>query len=264
MASHTTHAFLEGLRPTLHIAHRGGATLAPENTVAAFDAAVGRWRTDLLEIDVRPTADGEIVVFHDDVLDRCTDGTGPVEALTWSALQTLDAGNAHPDFRGRGVRVPRLADVLDRFPTLRFNIELKAGDARTVAAFIDLLRSRDALHRVCIGSESDTIAAAVYAACPEACHFFPAEALTAWVMAVKTGAPLPVDPRWSVIDMPFEWQGMRLVDADLLQAARSAGLWVNVWTVDEPEEMRYLVGLGVGGIMTDRPDLLREVLAEIL
>jgi glycerophosphoryl diester phosphodiesterase len=64
--------------------------------------------------------------------------------------------------------------------------------------------------------------------------------------------------------MPFEWQGMRLVDADLLQAARSAGLWVNVWTVDEPEEMRYLVGLGVGGIMTDRPDLLREVLAEIL
>ena len=111
---------------------------------------------------------------------------------------------------------------------------------------------------------ADEIAAAVHAACPEACHFFPAEALTAWVMAVKTGAPLPVDPRWSVIDMPFEWQGMRLVDADLLHAARSAGLWVNVWTVDEPEEMRYLVGLGVGGIMTDRPDLLREVLAEIL
>ena len=131
MASHTTHAFLEGLRPTLHIAHRGGATLAPENTVAAFDAAVGRWRTEMLEIDVRPTADGEIVVFHDDVLDRCTDGTGPVEALTWSELQTLDAGHAHPDFRGQGVRVPRLDEVLDRFPTLRFNIA--AGQPAQVA-----------------------------------------------------------------------------------------------------------------------------------
>lgn len=252
-------AFLRGLRPTLNIAHRGGAALAPENTLWAFEQAVTRWGADVIEFDVQATADGVLVVFHDETLERCTDGAGRVDAHTWPAISALDAGR--PTFAGRGARVPRLEDVLDALPHVRMNIELKAGDAAVVERFVGTLRANDALDRVCIGSESDVVADRLFAACPDACHFFPAEALTAWVFGVKTGAATPPDPRFSVVDMPSVWQGVSLVDAALLQAAQAAGLWVNVWTVDEPEEMAHLMALGVGGIMTDRPDLLRAALS---
>jgi glycerophosphoryl diester phosphodiesterase len=264
-----THPFFDGLAPTLHIAHRGGAALAPENTLAAFAPAVARYGTDMIELDVHPTADGEIVVFHDDTLERCTNGAGPVQGHTWADLQRLDAGfrftpdagASHP-FRGAGVAIPRLSEVLTRFPDLRINLELKAGprSAAAVSTLLELLRAHDALDRVCLGSEDDTLGAALHAAAPDACHFFPAQALTALVMSLKTGAAPVVDPRYRVLDMPFVWQGMRLIDPELLAACAERGLWVNAWTVDSPDEMRYLLHIGVGGIMTDRPDVLRQVM----
>lgn len=264
-----THPFFDGLAPTLHIAHRGGAALAPENTLAAFAPAVARFRTDMIELDVHPTADGEIVVFHDDTLERCTNGAGPVQGHTWAELQrldagfrfTLDAGASHP-FRGSDVGIPRLSEVLTRFPDLRINLELKAGprSAAAMSTLVAQLRAHDALDRVCLGSEDDTLGAALHAAAPEACHFFPAQALTALVMSLKTGAAPVVDPRYRVLDMPFVWQGMRLIDPELLAACAERGLWVNAWTVDSPDEMRYLLHIGVGGIMTDRPDVLRQVM----
>ena len=110
------HPFFEGLSPTLHISHRGGALLAPENTMAAFEQAVQRYRTDMLEIDVQLTRDGELVVAHDDDVDCCTDGTGDISTYTLEALQRLDAGHrftrtAATAFRsvGRGCRSPRCA-----------------------------------------------------------------------------------------------------------------------------------------------------------
>lgn len=259
--------FPDGLRPTLHIAHRGGAGLAPENTMAAFEQAVARWHTDMLELDVRPTADGHLVVFHDATLERCTDGQGPVEARTLDDLRRLDAGfRFSPDgghtfpYRGQGVRIPTFDEVLDRFANLRLNVELKAGPLSRDAVPLLARLARPHLDRLCLGSEDDDLAARLHAALPEATHFFPAGALTALVMALKSGAEPPPEPRFTVLDMPFTWQGMRLVDPPLLAACTARGLWVNAWTVDAPEEMRYLVGVGVGGIMTDRPDLLRQVL----
>jgi glycerophosphoryl diester phosphodiesterase len=253
----------------LHIAHRGGAALAPENTLEAFRQAVERHRTDMLELDVQPSADGELVVCHDETLDRCTDATGPVGERTWAELSRVDAGfRFTPDggatfpFRGRGIGLPRLADVLDAFPALPLNVELKAGprSAAAVGALADLLRADGAVDRVCLGSEDDALGAVLHAALPEACHFYPAQALTALVMSIKSGAAPAVDPRYQVLDMPFVWQGLRLVDAALLATCADLGLWVNAWTVDSPDEMRYLLDIGVGGVMTDRPDLLRRVL----
>jgi glycerophosphoryl diester phosphodiesterase len=259
------HPFFRGLRPTLHIAHRGGAALAPENTMAAFRDAVDLWHTDMLEIDVQRTADGELVVFHDDTVDRCTDGTGPVAALSLAELAQLDAGyrceagGGFP-FRGQGVRVPTLREVLRAFPGLRMNIELKRPGYEQ--AFADLLREEGALERVCIGSELDEVGERLAALLPEACHFYPREKLTAIVMALKMGAEPPADDRFLVLDMPLWFQDLRLVDADFLRAAAAHGRWVNVWTVDDEAEMRQLVREGVGGVMTDRPDLLRRVLDE--
>lgn len=263
------HPFLEGLRPTLHIAHRGGAALAPENTMVAFRQAVERWGTDMLEIDVHLTRDGEVVVCHDPTLDRCTDATGPVAGWTWAALEAVDAGYRFtPDgrtypFRGQGVHIPRLVQVLRAFPDLRLNIELKVDSDDLVGAVVDLLRDEDALDRVCIGAELDRVAAKLHAALPEACYFYPRAAAARWLLGVRTRTGIGRDPRWHVLDVPVSFRGIGVVDRRTLARARRDGLWVNVWTIDDPHEMRWLRALGVGGIMTDRPDLLREVLGNV-
>lgn len=261
------HPFFKGLVPTLHISHRGGALLAPENTLAAFRLAVERYRTDMLELDVHLTRDGEVVVAHDSTLERCTEGEGPLAALTLAELRELDAGYRFtPDggrtypFRGQGVQVPTLREVLRAFPGLRLNLEAKPDVPGMEHALREVLREEGALLRVCVGSEQDALGARLAEAMPEACHFYPRDALAALVLAVRTGEPLPEEERYTVLDMPLYFGEVRLVDEVLLREAAARGRWINVWTVDDPEEMKRLAAEGVGGIMTDRPDLLREVL----
>lgn len=260
------HPFLTGLRPTLHVSHRGGAALAPENTMAAFRAAVERWRTDVLELDVRATADGEIVVAHDATVERCTDGAGPISGTTFADLARVDAGYRFtPDggatfpFRGRGVRIPRFAEVLRAFPSVRVNVELKAESIEAAPSVAAVIRDAGAMERVCVGSEDDEVAARLLDELPDACHFYPKDALTRAVMALREAHPLPESP-FLVLDMPLYFFGARLVDPDFLARARAAGRWVNVWTVDDLDEMRRCIEEGVGGIMTDRPDLLRAAI----
>jgi glycerophosphoryl diester phosphodiesterase len=261
------HPFFRGLTPTLHISHRGGALLAPENTLVAFRMAVERYHTHMLETDVHLTRDGALVVAHDDTLERCTNGEGPLAAHTLAELQWLDAGHRFtPDggrtfpFRGQGVRLPSLREALRAFPHLRFNIEVKPDVPGIEDAFHQLLREEGALERVCVGSEQDAVGERLAREMPDACHFYPREALTAFVLGVRAGEQPPDDPRYTVLDMPLYLGEVRLVDESLLRAADAHRRWINVWTVDDPEEMRRLVAEGVGGIMTDRPDLLRQVL----
>jgi glycerophosphoryl diester phosphodiesterase len=259
--------FLEGLRPTLHIAHRGGALLAPENTLPAFRAAVERWRTDMLELDVHATRDGELIVSHDPTVQRCTDGHGRIADQTLAELQRLDAGfrfstdggRTHP-FRGQGVHLPSFREVLRAFPGVRMNVEVKTEAPGIESAVATLLREEKAVRRVCLGSELDPLGVRLAEAAPEVCAFYPRDALTELVLAIKSGAGPPDDPRFQVLDMPLDYGEVRLIDAPFLAATARLGRWVNVWTVDDVDTMRALVQLGVGGIMTDRPDLLREVL----
>ncbi|WP_414654230.1 glycerophosphodiester phosphodiesterase, partial [Hyalangium sp.] len=261
------HPFLQGLRPTLHISHRGGALLAPENTLHAFRMAVERYRTQMLELDVHLTREGEVVVAHDAFLDRCTDGTGPLAELSLAELRRLDAGfRFTPDggrtfpFRGQGVRIPTLREVLHAFPGLPVNLEMKPETPGTEDVLHQLLREEHALERVCMGSELDSVAERLVARMPDACHFYPRDALASYVLSVRGGEQPLEDPRYTVIDMPLYFGEVRLVDEDFLRTTTRHGKWVNVWTVDDPEEMRRLVSEGVGGIMTDRPDLLRQIL----
>ncbi len=261
------HPFLEGLSPTLHIAHRGGAALAPENTLVAFRQAVDRWRTDMLELDVQRTRDGELVVAHDETVDRCTDGTGRVMDLTWAELSRLDAGYRFtPDgrtfpFRGRNVRIPRLVEVLRAFD-VRVNLELKPASHGSERELAELLRREGAVSRVCVGSEDDEIGARLFEALPDGCHFYPRQAATDFVLKVKWGEEPPRDDRFTVLDVPLTYDGAPVFDAALREAAERRGKWINVWTVDDPEQVRRLVAERVGGIMTDRPDLLMSVLDE--
>ena len=261
-----THAFLTGLQAPLHISHRGGAALYPENTMYAFERARAVHRTDVLELDVHASSDGEIVVAHDATLERCTDGSGPLSALTWQQLKRLDAafhftpvGQTGTPLRGKGITLPSLKELLAATPGLRLNIEVKSAGA--VDAFVSLVKHEQCLERLCIGSEHDSIGAELARALPDACHFFPANALAAFVLPTKGGEPPEDDPRYTVLDMPYRWEGVTLFDAELAKVARAHGKWINVWTIDEEVEMRRCVVDGVGGVMTDRPDVLRAVLS---
>lgn len=259
------HPFFQGLRAPLHSAHRGGAALYPENTMLAFRAAVAEHRTDLLELDVHASKDGEVVVAHDPTLDRCTDGSGPLKELTYAELAKLDAGYRFSKdagvtfpFRGRGITLPRLAEVLDAFPRLKINVELKAEEA--IGPFVGLVKRFPALlDRLCIGSEHDAIAARLCEELPGGCFFYPRDALAAFVLGFK-GGELVDDPRFTVLDMPYAYEGLVLFDRALADEAARRGKWINVWTVDDEAQMRRAIADGVGGIMTDRPDVLRAVL----
>jgi glycerophosphoryl diester phosphodiesterase len=260
------HAFLEGLKAPLHISHRGGGALYPENTLYAFERAVKLHRTDVLELDVHASADGEVVVAHDETLERCTNGSGPLAALPWRELAQLDAafhftpaGDRGTPLRGKGIGLPTLKQVLAATPGLRLNVEVKSAGA--IGPFVSLVRAEGCLDRLCIGSEHDSIAAELARQLPDACHFYPRDALAAFVLPTKGGEPPDDDPRYTVLDMPYRYEGVILFDADLAKVAQAHGKWINVWTVDDDVEMRRCIRDGVGGVMTDRPDVLRAVLS---
>lgn len=262
------HPFFAGLTPTVPIAHRGGALRYPENTLFAFEqaAALG---AQMIETDVHLTADGQVVIWHDDRLERCSDARGLVADKTAAELAEIDAAYRFtPDkkqtfpYRGQGHGAPLLVDVLKALPDMRFNIDLKPNRPDLVPAFVDALRACDAIDRVCMGSEHDAIAAALHAALPDACHFFPRAALTSWLMKTLSGQTPPADDRWTVLDMPMRHNGMVLTNALLVAKAKADDRWINVWTIDDEADMRALIDLGIGGIMTDVPDVLARVLAE--
>ncbi len=261
------HSLFRGLQATLLIAHRGGAHLAPENTTAAFRLATERFSADMIEMDVRLTSDGELVVIHDASLDRTTDVEGLVADRAWTEVATADAGyhftrddgRTFP-FRGKGIRVPRLAEVLEAFPAMRFNIEVKDDLPGVEDAFADVIHATGAIPLVCVGSENDEVSKRLLRTLPDACHFYPRNAVTNLIIGLKAGDTPGEDDPYHVLDIPLYFGGARLVDTQLLFRAAKHGRWVNVWTVNDPDEMERLVDEQVGGIITDRPDVLRGIL----
>ncbi|MEX2571565.1 MAG: glycerophosphodiester phosphodiesterase [Gemmatimonadota bacterium] len=248
----------------LLIAHRGGAKLAPENTLLAFERALSWWRADILELDVQPTRDGEVVVFHDATLDRTTDGTGAVAAHSLEELRRLDAGYRFtPDggtsfpFRARGIGVPTLREVLEAFPATRVNVEIK--DGRVQQRVWDVVRDSRAVDRVLIaaGRRRDRSRLDGYPLPVSAGK----EELRLFIAQLRLGLVLYVPPV-DAFQVPHFWENREIATAELVRAARSHNIPVHVWTVDEIEEMRRLLDRGVDGIVTDRPDRLARLLHE--
>ena len=254
-------------RPWL-VAHRGGAALAPENTLPAFERAA-QLSADAFELDVRLTADGEVVIFHDEETSRLTGEPGTIEGRTLAQVRALDAawsfsadgGRSFP-LRGSGVAPPTLREVLERFPAMRMNVEAKSPDPAVAEALVRVVRRAGAVARVCIGSQDDGQAERLRALLPEACHFLPEGAATALVMAARAEDPTGLPQGWDVADLPFRLEGTDLVVVDrvTIDFLHARGLAVFAWTVDEEADMRRLLADGVDGVMTDRPDLLARVL----
>lgn len=249
----------------LLIAHRGGSGLAPENTVVAFDRAVRWWGADLLEIDVQPTRDGHAAVFHDAAVDRVTNGTGPVAALSLAELRRLDAGYRFtPDrgatfpFRGRGIQVPTLPEVLDAFPHTRVNVEIK--DARAQRAVERAIRDAGVRGRVLIAADRRSNRAALrgYEGPVSASR----EEIARFYLLHRLRLAGFHQPQIDALQIPERFRGLRLPTPRFVADAHRLNLPVHVWTVDNPSTMRRLLDAGVDGIVTDRPDRLAAVLHE--
>lgn len=257
------HPYLAGA--PVFAAHRGGAALAPENTMVAFEAAVIRWGVDMLEMDVRLTADDRVVVHHDATVDRTTDGEGAVSELTLAALRQLDAGARFRDLTGaesmagRGVRIPTLDEVLEAFPTTRLNVEAKC--AEVAAPLVETIRRHGAAHRVLLAAEfeSNRRSARGYSGAWGASrsHLVPF-----WLLHRVPLFGRLYTPRCDALQVPRRFRGREVVTPRLLAEAHARNLPVHVWVVDDPAEMRALLALGVDAIQTDRPDLLARVLHE--
>ncbi len=249
------HPYLEHDGP-LPIVHRGGAGEALENSASAFQRAV-----DLgyryVETDVQATADGVLLAFHDGSLDRVTDGKGRICDLPYAQVSKARIGGVEP--------IPLLADLLASFPDVRFNIDSKHPS--TLRPLVEVLTRAAALDRVCLASFSDRRLRWLRSALgPGVCTALgPREVAAVKFAAVKLagfGGPSPRLPTTAMcVQVPPGLGPLPLVDEQFVETTHRFDLVVHVWTVDEAAEMERLLDLGVDGVMTDRPEALRTVLA---
>jgi glycerophosphoryl diester phosphodiesterase len=248
-------SFLDAPTP-LAFAHRGGALLPAndsiENTLAAFQNAV-----DLgyryLETDVHTSLDGVVYAFHDVMLTRMTGTVSAFRDLESTAIDAILVGGREP--------IPRLSDLLNAFPDARFNIDVKADDA--VDPTLALLRDAAALDRVCLTSFSADRLHRLRAGAPgvPTC-FSPGEVGLLRLAPFRWLQALGKRRGGACVQVPVHARRTTVVTPAFVRRAHALGLQVHVWTVDDPDEMRSLLDLGVDGLMSDRVDLLRDVLVE--
>jgi glycerophosphoryl diester phosphodiesterase len=236
--------------PPLAFAHRGGAGDWPENTMPAFEAAVALGYRHL-ETDVHLTADGELLAFHDDSLDRVTDRAGVIAELPWSEVRAARVDGREP--------IVRFEDLLGAWPDVCINVDPKHD--RSVDALASAIERAGAVDRVAIGSFSDRrIARLRDRLGPRLCTSLGPRG----VVRLRTASfGLPVGTfAAQCVQVPPSARGVALVDHRFVQRAHKLGLQVHVWTVDDPAEMTRLLDLGVDGVMTDRPTVLKQVLTD--
>ncbi|MGH0029686.1 MAG: glycerophosphodiester phosphodiesterase [Myxococcota bacterium] len=250
------------------IGHRGCAGERPENTLASFEHALAQGAA-LLESDVHVTRDGVPVLIHDDEVDRCTEKSGRVADFAWAELRELDAafhfspdGRDHPE-RGRGHRIPSLAEALARFPDARFNLELKEDRPGLVERTLDVVAEAGRAGTTLLTSGDDAIMQRLRRQVAERRLDVALGASTGEVagFAVSTlrGEPPPAGPM--ALQIPAEFAGNPLVTPELLALAHAHRVQVHVWTINEPDEMARLLDLGVDGIVSDFPARMVELLA---
>ncbi|SHF67033.1 glycerophosphodiester phosphodiesterase family protein [Streptoalloteichus hindustanus] len=249
----TRHPYLDGPHPRA-FAHRGWHVddlAGMENALSAFRRAAAEGY-HYLETDVHATADGVVVVHHDASLDRTTDGRGAVAGLSWKAVSRARIAGREP--------VCRLVDLLEELPEARLNVDVKSDAA--VEPVLAALRRANAWDRVCLASfDERRLARLRRLGGPRLLTSLgPRSAGALWAGARVPGLPLRRAVRGALAQLPRRHGRLTVVDRPLVRLAHRWGLEVHVWTVDDEAEMVELLGLGVDGLVTDRPDLLRAVL----
>ncbi len=254
----------------LNIAHRGGRRIRPEHTLLAYEQALIDG-SDILELDLHATSDGVIVVMHDDTINRTTDGEGAIKEMTFDELRTYDAGyDFTPDggetypYRGTGLVVPTLVEVLDEFPGVPFVIEIKQGEPSIVDDFVAIVRDYDVVSQLNGAAFDVNVLTELRAAAPEMkTSFGETEVVEFYALSLNENG---IDPEYvppaEFLQVPPRRGELDVLHDRFIPTAHELGLKVHVWTINDPEEMRQLIEMGVDGIMTDLPPTLTEIIEE--
>ena len=259
--------FFNPWRPRI-FGHRGSAGTHPENTLASFQAA-DEAGARYLETDVHITRDGEIVVSHDPDLARCCGGTGFIKDVAYADLARLDAGYAFTlngkefPYRGRGLRILRLGELLATFRGAFFNIDLKPeADARITDAVVKIIDAAKARRRVLLASEHQSRLDEIRALAPGIPTSFGYLEIAAFMQALAAHDD-SYHPRADALQIPPEYYSWKLATPETLAFAHQLGVEVHIWTVNEEASMRALLKIGVDGIMSDFPALALRIAASV-
>jgi len=247
------------------IAHQGGNQLRPGDTMDAFSHAV-ELGVDALEMDVHQTKDGVLVVMHDDTVDRTTNGTGRITDLILDEIKALDAGYNWPfsdddnrPYRGTGVQVPTLQEVLEAFPNVPMVIEIKQADPPIVESFGEMLRNYDRAGNTIVASFHPTVLLEFRERYPEFATSGSETEILRFFILNKLFLGRMYRPPMDAFQVPERARGLKVITPRFVRVARSRGLAVHVWTVNESEDMERMLAAGVDGIISDRPDRLLDV-----
>lgn len=253
-----------GERP-LFFAHRGGGGEAPENTFAAFEKAIESG-VDVLEIDVRTTADEKLVVFHDGSLERTTNGSGPVSEKNLDQLKKLDAGYAYtPDggqtfpFRGKAVEIPTLREVFRRYPEKLINLEVKNGQASVAKSLCGMISEFGRKDRVIVASTGGTFLAAFRNECDGVATSASFGESLWFLFLCKIGLSENFSADMQALQIPERLFGFDMINPEFIAAAKERNLKIHIWTANKKSDIKRLLDAGVDGVMTDFPSLLREI-----
>lgn len=250
----------------LVIAHQGGDGVWPGESMLAFQNAVDLG-VDVLEMDLHITSDGVLVLMHDETVDRTTDGTGEIESMTLTEIKQLDAaydwspddGDTFP-YRGQGIQVATLEEVFTAFPEMRMTIEIKKTNSSMAKPFCDLIRAYDMQEKILVASFHDERLKEFRAECPEVATSSAKDETTIFVLMTKAFLGGFYSPAFYSLQVPEKSGGITVITPAFVKAAHARNLAVEPWTINDAETMRKFIEWGVDGIITDRPDIMMEVL----
>jgi len=250
----------------LVIAHRGGRSLGPESTLYTYRKAV-KLGVDVLEMDVRSTGDGQLIILHDDTVARTTNATGPVENYSLVDLKKLDAAHRwSPDngqtfpLRNKGVKIPTLAEVFTAFPQTKMNLEIKDTRSSTIHSLCRLIHDRQMTKKIMVASFDADSLKEFRSVCPQVATSAGASEAMLFYGLQKVYLEAAYSPDAQALQVPETFRDLRVVNRRFIEAAHARNMRVQVWTVDDVDAMQRLLNLGVDGIMTDYPQRLMELL----
>ncbi|MCL4868087.1 MAG: glycerophosphodiester phosphodiesterase [Anaerolineae bacterium] len=262
------HPYFANIPEVLVIAHQGGEHLRPDNTLPAFQNAYDLG-ADVLELDIHSTADGHLVVIHDATVDRTTNGSGRVNDLTLAQIKTLDAAYQWPHnrenptdfpYRDQGITVPTLEEIFQTFPRARINIEIKQHQPPITGPLCDLIQQYNKEEEVLVVSFNDETIKAFRESCPGVATGAASNETRLFFGLNTAFLGATYQPSMEAFQVPEYFGSIHVLTGRFVRGAHRQNIQVHVWTIDDPAEMRRFIDLGVNGIITNRPDLLLELL----
>ena len=253
----------------LVIAHRGGLGLNPENTLAAFKKAE-ELGADIIELDIHTSKDGQLVIMHDETIDRTTDGSGKVRDYTLSELKgfdagyrwTADSGKTFP-FRAKGLQIPTLAEVLSEIKNTAIIIEIKQSKPSLIKPLCELIKKHGLENKVIVASFSNKALLEFRSAFPQvATSTTKSEAVKFFILNQFYLAGF-YSPAAVALQVPEYYQGTKIVTERFIKTAKKQNIEVHAWTINDEADMKRMISLGVEGIVTDYPDRLLRVLERL-